>query len=634
MSLIYTRRALAASICIFPLAVTGQTSTNSTQTLDEIVVTASRTPETLRDAVGDVTVITQQELQTAGKDSLAEILSRQPGVQFISYGGPQTATSIFTRGTNSTHTLVLIDGMRVNGSTAGSTQFPAIDPSMIERIEILRGAASSLYGADAIGGVINIITKKGDQDRPLSAWANIGYGSYETAKSSMGLSGAGAGWDYSLSTSAESSQGFDATRAYTTNKQPTLGHYEDKDGYRSHSVSGTLGYRWTPDHHIGLTAYNGYIDGDFDGTFTDQFWVDHTQDNVYALTRQQAYSLTSTDQVTNTWKSELRLGWGRDTSESRNPMETTLFSSTKRTYSWQNNLQLHPDHRLSVLLERLEERVQSTTLFDQTERNTNAAALIYNGRIDALHTQASVRNDNISGYGNQATGSIGLDFDLSEFWQIGVASNTGFHAPTFNDLYFPGFSNPDLKPEKSHNTEAHIKYDNGSTQIGAVLYQNKINDLIAWDSVSSSTKNINQATISGLTLSGAHNFGNTTLRASADFMDPKNNDPAPGESGQLIRRARQVFNLSAEHHIQALKLGAEYQYTSRRYDSVYNSSTFQTDETTLGGFSLFNLTAAYDINKNLGVQVRWNNVLDKDYVLVDGYNTPGSNVFVNLSWQM
>lgn len=182
MSPIFTRRALVASLCIFPLAATAQTSTSSVQKLDEIVVTASRTPEALRDVVGDVTVIDQQELQAAGKDSLAEILSRQPGVQFMSYGGPQTATSIFMRGTNSAHTLVLVDGVRMTDAISGGTQLPTIDPAVVERIEILRGAASSLYGSDAIGGVINIITKKGGQDRPLSAWANLGYGTYQTAK--------------------------------------------------------------------------------------------------------------------------------------------------------------------------------------------------------------------------------------------------------------------------------------------------------------------------------------------------------------------------------------------------------------------------------------------------------------------
>ncbi|MGB3426433.1 MAG: TonB-dependent receptor [Castellaniella sp.] len=649
MSIPFSRRSLAAACCLFPLAVTAQTTapdTAAVPTLRDIVVTPSRNAEPLADAIGDVTVIGPQELAEARGDSIAEIIGRAPGVQFANSGGPQTVTSLFLRGTNSAHTLVLVDGMRVNGSTDGGAQLPAIDPAMVERVEILRGAASSLYGSDAIGGVINIITKKGEQDRPLSAWANVGYGTYETAKSSLGLSGASDGWDYSFSTSAATSKGFDALRRRKANNSPIAGYYPDKDGYRSHAVSGTLGYRWAEGHRIGLTAYNGYMDGDYDNQFVPY-------PNTYAISRQQAYGLSSTDRITDWWESDLRFGFTKDSNDNRSD-SSSVFSSLKRHYSWINTFKPHADHRISVLLERQEERVQSTTTrYDQDARDTNAVALIYKGRIDRLHTQASVRNDNISGYGNQTTGSLGLDFDLTDTWQIGIAGNTGFHAPTFNDLYWPfelytwgGFpigsysGNPNLKPEKSKNVEAHVQYQTADTLLRATIYQNKIKNLIIYDSTEpvpffteDTMRNLNAATIRGITLTAEHKIENTTLRASADFLDPRNDDPqpakgfTPAEGSALPRRARQVFHASVEHRIQALKLGAEYQYTGNRYDDTANTNR-------LGGFSLVNLTAAYDFNKSLGVQVRWNNILDKDYVLVDGYNTPGSNVFVNLSWRM
>ncbi len=317
MSIPFSRRSLAAACCLFPLAVTAQTTASdaAVPTLKDIVVTPSRSAEPLADAIGDVTVIGPDQLTEARGDSIAEIIGRAPGVQFISYGGPQTATGLFIRGANSNQTLVLIDGMRINGSTAGSISFPAIDPAMIERIEILRGAASSLYGSDAIGGVVNIITKKGAQDRPLSAWANVGYGSYETAKSSLGLSGASDGWDYSFSTSAATSKGFDALRRRKANNSVIAGYYPDKDGYRSHAVSGTLGYRWAEGHRIGLTAYNGYTNGDYDNEFTPY-------PNTYAIDRQQAYSLGSTDRITDWWESDLRFGFTKDSNDNRSDTST------------------------------------------------------------------------------------------------------------------------------------------------------------------------------------------------------------------------------------------------------------------------------------------------------------------------
>ena len=642
MASLHPRHALAA-FCVLPLAATAQT-TQATATVDpgvqalpDIVVVASRNPEPLADVVGDVGIISSEQLQAARGDSIADVLGRQPGVQFTSNGGPQTATSVFLRGANAQHTLVLVDGMPINGAASGGAQFPALDPAMVERIEILRGAASSLYGSDAIGGVINIVTKKGEQDRPLSAWANAGYGTHETARSSLGLSGAGQGWDYSFSASAGSSKGFDATRRLKATNQTNFEHYSDKDGYRSHAVSGTLGHQWAPGHRIGLTAYNGYTDGDYDAG------VDIP--NAHAFYRQQAYGLTSTDRITGWWDSELRFAFAKDSYDDR--AYQSRFNAIRRQYSWTNTFKPHEDHQIALLLERTEERVQGSTLYDQDARNTNAAGLIYKGRIDRLHAQGSVRNDNYTGYGNRTTYSLGLDLDLTDALQVGVLGSTGFHAPTFNDLYYPyelytymGFpvgsyaGNPDLKPEKSRNIEAHIQYRTADTLLRATLYQNRIDDLIIYQVTEpipffteGTMRNLNKATIRGLTLTAEQRLGDTTLRASADFLDPRNDDPQPGQGTELPRRARQVFHLGAEHRIQALRFGAEYQYTGNRYDDDAN-------KVRLGGYSLVNLTAAYDFSKSLGMQVRWNNVLDKDYVLVDGYNTPGSNVFVNLSWRM
>ncbi|WP_066456778.1 TonB-dependent receptor domain-containing protein [Castellaniella caeni] len=644
MSIPFSRRTLAAAICLFPLAATAQSqnsadapSTTPVSRLSEIVVTPSRMAEPLSDVVGDVTVIGPEQLANAPGESLAQIIGQAPGVQFTTNGGPQTATGLYLRGASTNQSLILIDGMRINGSTSGGAAFPAIDPAMVERIEIVRGAASSLYGSDAIGGVINIITKKGEQDRPLSAWANVGYGTYETSKSSLGLSGASDGWDYSLSASANDSKGFDATRKRMANNSDNLGHYADKDGYRSHAVSGTLGYRWAEGHRIGLTAYNSQIRGDYD--------AGSSVPDAYAFYRQQAYGVTSTDRITDWWESDLKFGFTKDGYDDRT--YNTLFNSLKRQYSWINTVTPIQDQHLSLLLERQEERVESSTQYDQAGRNTNAVGLIYKGKFDRLHTQASVRNDNYTDYGNQATGSLGLDFDLTNAWQVGIAGNTGFRAPTFNDMYTPftdyGYGdifqgNPNLKPEKSKNIEAHVQYQTEATLVRATIYQNRIRNLISgyvFDPALgyNTAKNTSRATIRGLTLTGEQRLGDTTLRASADFLDPRNDTPQaaqgyfPAEGSTLLRRARQVFHASVEHRIQALKLGAEYEYTGNRYDDAAN-------QTRLGGFSLVNLTAAYDFSKSLGVQVRWNNVFDKDYVLVDGYNTPGSNVFVNLSWRM
>ena len=615
MTLNLNRQVLAVLSCFLPLAAHAQNPADIPR-LDEIVVTASRTAQLEKDVLGDVTVIDKKELQRAGQSSLAEVLSRHHGIELANSGGPQTQTSVFLRGANQQHTLVLVDGIRINSSAQGGTNWNAIDPAAIDRIEIVRGAASSLYGSDAIGGVVNIITKKTGEDRPLSAWANIGFGTYGTAKTSAGISGAQDGWDYHLTGSLADSSGFNATNQHSFSFHP------DKDGYHETAWSGSLGYRWAPGHHIGLTAYNSLMNGDFDaGAFYDA---------PYTLTRQQAYGLTSTNDITANWQSVLRFGLSKETLENRS--FDSRYSSLQRSYAWQNNLRLSDSQHVSLILERLEERPTHSSAHTVNRRDTNAAGLIYRGDFGAQHVQANIRNDNITGYGNQITGGLGYDLDLNDAWTVGVAGNTGFRAPSFADLYSPesfGFvGNPDLKPEKSRNIEASIRYEGDATRLGLVVYQNKIRDLINGfvcpaGAFNCSPQNIDRATIRGLTLSAEQDYGNTTLRASADFMNPRDDNT----DKLLPRRARQNYRFGAEHRFNAVRVGAEYQFTGKRYDDVANT-------TRLGGYGLLNLTAGYDFSPRVGVQVRWNNVLDKNYHSAYGYNMPGSNVFVNLSLKM
>ena len=608
MSFSFIKRPMAVIVCALPFAASAQTSAPITE-LENIVVTPGRMDQLRSEAVGDVTVIDRKELERAGQSSVAETLSRHHGISFTNSGGPQANTSVFIRGTNANQSLVLIDGLRINGSTAGAINWNTIDPAVIERIEIVRGAGSSLYGTDAIGGVINIITRKTGEDRPFSAYANIGMGTHDTVKSSIGLSGASQGWDYALSSSVASSKGFNATTPSSSSYSP------DRDGYHSNAVSGSLGYQILPGHHIGLTAFNSYNNADADGGA-------FAQDPYKVKTRQQAYSVTSTNTLTDYWESRLRFGFTKELGDDRG--YNSQYGSQQKSYSWQNTFTPLKDQAVSVLLERLEERALGNINHTQTHRDTNAAGLIYRGKFNIHHLQASIRNDNITGYGSHTTGGLGYEIDLAPNWQAGLGANTGFKAPTFNDLYGPAGwrPNPNLLPEKSRNVEASLRYSDDHTTASVVVYQNKIRNLIVSDQ-NWNLQNVGSATIRGVTLTGSKHWGSTTLTASADFMNPQNNDT----DRELNRRARQVYRLSAEHRLADWTLGTEYQFTGKRYDDVANN-------TRLGGYGLLNLTASFDFSKHAAIQVRWNNVTDKDYATAYGYQMPGSNVFVNLMLRM
>ncbi|TEA78293.1 TonB-dependent receptor domain-containing protein [Allopusillimonas ginsengisoli] len=590
-------------------AVAPPSSGSGIPSLDGIVVTPGRAAESEKNVIGDVTVIDRKTLERAGADSVAQILSRQPDLQFYNTGGPQTSTGIFLRGAKPAQTLVLIDGIRANDSVAGGFNWNSLDAATIERIEIVRGAASSLYGSDAIGGVINIITSKGGEDRPFAAHANIGLGSHSTFKSGAGFSGAQDGWNYAFSASMAESSGFNSSN-------PDAGPYsyhDDKDGYSQHSLSGSVGYRWKPGHHVGITAYNSYINADYDaGAFAHP---------AYSLNRQQAYSITSTDALTDYWESVLRLGLSKTGYEDR--AWNAIFSTLQRSFTWQNNVRLGEGQRVSAVFERLEERPQHSENFDVSRRDTNSVGLIYRADVGAHHLQASVRNDNITGYGNETTGGLGYDLDVTPYWTVGVAANTGFRAPTFSDLYYPYYGNPDLKPEKSRNVEARVTYAKDNMRFGVTAFQNRVRDMIGSESLTFRSINIDEARLRGVTLTGEYAWGNTTLGGSADFLDPE--DVNTGK--QLNRRARQVYRLNAQHAFGTLQMGAEYMFVGKRYDDTAN-------QIRLGGYSLMNLTAEYALTHNASVQVRWDNILDKRYSNAYGYNMPGSTVFVNLAVRM
>ncbi|MBV6306432.1 TonB-dependent receptor [Candidimonas humi] len=621
-----TRCAFAVLACFGPLAAGAQTTPDTTSQvpqLDQIVVTASRSGQLEKNVLGNVTVIDRQTLQQAGQDSLADILGRQHGIQFASNGGPQTTTSVFMRGANADQTLVLLDGVPINGATSGLGALNAIPPASIDHVEILRGSASSLYGADAIGGVINIITKP-DTDQPFSAYANAGVGTYATSKYSAGMSGSADGWTYSLGSSYAQSGGYNAT-----NDKNAYAYNPDADSYYSRNLNGSLAYEWRPGQKIGLQIYNSRINGG----------IDYDRYNPYndrSVQTLDLYSLSSENQITSRWKSTLRYTYTQDKNRTIAADSDTTFSTRQDQYSWQNELQLAPQQKLVLAYEHLDQSVSGDIPsynadftpgpiinYDQTRRHNNAFTGVYTGQFGRNHLQASLRNDHDSQFGNAPTWGLSYGYDLTPGLRAYAAANTGFKTPTFNDLYYPGYSNPNLKPEKSRNFEAGLRYTGETTRLSAVVYQNKVRDLIAYDTLTFLPTNLDHATLRGATLSAEQRLGNTTLRASADFLDPRDDDTG----NQLNRRARQIYRASAEQRLGAWKLGGEYMYVGKRYDDVANTIV-------LGGYGLVNLTAAYDFNRHFGVQVRWNNVLDKTYTQAYGYNTPGSNVFVNLSWRM
>ena len=586
--------------------------------LDEVIVTASRISEPLNASLHDVSIINHEQIERAGQSTLIEILQKQPGIEITSNGGAGTTSGIFMRGTNSGHVVVLIDGMRISSATAGTTTFENLPTSLIDRIEIVRGPASSLYGQDAIGGVIQIFTKKGSGEPKF--YAGIGYGTYNTKTAEAGVHGAINGTSFALDLSAKDTDSFSALDTKNVN-------FSDKDSYRNISFNASVIQKLAEGHELGVHFFNSEGKGNFDNSFN----VGNFSSNFDL--EQQSLELTSKNKFLPFWLSNLKVGFSKDKVKSfdeidpfSNPFNPSKFDTEQTQINWQNDLSL-PVGTLTLMYDRLEEDVKSTTAYDKTYRINDGYVASYLANIGSHTIQLSYRNDVNSQFGTNSTGGVGYGYSFNSNWRTSFNYGTAFKAPTFNDLYFPGFNNPVLKPEKSENTEASLHYENEGTSLSATLYENRIRNLIAFDFATFTIENLNKATIQGITITGGQTWGNLGLNANVDIQSPRDN----ATNHLLARRANRHGEIDLSYDLGDWRFGAEATASSKRYNNLANTVK-------LGGYALLNITTTYKINSDWSVQARANNILDKNYVLaVDGnninYNTPGANLFVNIRWE-
>ncbi|HCU84447.1 MULTISPECIES: TonB-dependent receptor domain-containing protein [unclassified Methylophilus] len=592
-----------------------------TATLDEVIVTATRTPQQQESVIADVSVINAEEIKRGGQSTLIELLQRQPGIEITNNGGAGKTSGVFMRGTNTGHTLVLIDGVRVQSATAGTTTLENIPIQQIDRIEIVRGPATSLYGQDAIGGVIQIFTKKGvDGFKP---YANLGFGTYDTTLAEAGLRGKQNDTAYALNVSANKTNGFSSLD--TSN--PNL---NDKDGYRNLAVTGNLSHKIAEGHEVGLTLMHSKGRTRFDNSYNlDPSSAFNPAFSDYANLQQDVYSLFSKNQILNNWHSTVRISQGIDetvnyaalgpfTSESR-----SLFRTKQDQFNWQNDITL-PLGTLTLMYDKLIDRVNSTTDFDKTRRTNEGYVASYVANIGAHSFQASAREDHNSSFGNNVTGGLGYGYNINDQWRVTGSYGSAFKAPTFNDLYYPGYSNPNLKPEKSDNLEASLRYRDDTFNASLTAYENKIRNLIVLGSL---PENINKATIQGITLAASNRWDNLDVGGSVDIQSPRDD-----ETDKLLRRrANRHGQMHLGYSLQDWRFGAEMVASSARYEDAANTLR-------MSGYTLFNMTAQYKVNRDWTVQARANNIFDKHYYLaIDGngfaYNTPGANLFVNIRYE-
>ena len=573
---------------------------------DPIIVTATRQATRANELMSDVSVISREEIEAAGQSTLEQVLSRQTGIQYQANGGPGTNSGVYIRGASPKQSIVLIDGQRISSATSGDTALSRIPLSQIDRIEILRGPASSLYGADAVGGVIQIFTKRGEG--PMQINASSGFGTNHTSDTSVGVSGSSDVISYSLRAGHYETKGFNAKNTSTT------GVDKDDDGYRNSNYSANFSMRPVQGHEMGINLFSSSGKSDYDGK------ADMVNDQGVS-----SYSAYSRNKLHSLWTSTIRLGRSTDdTINYKNSARASKFRTDQDQISWQNDIKL-PVGTVLLAAEYLNQKVSGTTAYTEDERNIRSLLAGWTGSLDNQRFQINLRRDDNSQFGGKTTGAATYGYQFTPALRGHISYGTAFRAPTFNELYSPLDAlskyqgNPDLRPELAHNREAGFNWESGNNHISAVYFNNKITDLISNSGIP--LQNVASATLQGTSLAYTGQWDNWNGGVSIELN--RSRDDVTGK--RLVRRADEQIKSHLGYTLGAWTVGGEWQVTGERFDNAANTKR-------LGGYALVNLFADYRLQKDWSVFARANNIFDKYYELANTYNTPGANIFVGLRY--
>lgn len=591
-------------------------------TLNEVVVTATRTAVPVTDVIADVSIIDRATLDQAGQSSLRDVLAQLPGVQFVSNGSYRSSTGVFLRGATSAQSIVLIDGVRVGSATSGGASFENMPLDRIERIEILRGAASALYGPDAVGGVIQIFTREPTENLQLAA--NVGAGSDGQRQLGASVRGRSGAIGYSLGVSNEKASGI----SVITN--PLARSYNpDNDSFDVTSVDAKLTAQLSKQHALTLGMMRSEMDYQFDGTaFPNPLGLTKLTTDAWSRPVLNSVNLKWDAQWLSNWKTSLILAENDDKSVSDYYRyadgalnNSSKFNTHRNQLTWQNDLTFGADV-LTLLLEKRSESVDSTTLYAVKERNIQGIMLSYALNKPTWNALAVVRNDDNSQFGSFNNWAVSGGYKLAPNLRAVASMGTSFQAPSFNQLYFPGFGTPTLTPQQNRGGEFGLKYNQGSVAMSAVVYYNEVQGFI---NPSNNVQN-SLGVLRGATLSMQAQRGDTSYSISYDYADPHTQP----NGLRFVRIARNVLNLNATHRVGQGNLFGELKLSSDREDNkIFGTGV---GRTVLAGYGLLNVGANWKLSKDVTLQARINNLTDANYALADGFSTPGRNLFVSLSW--
>jgi vitamin B12 transporter len=575
------------------------TSLHAADSLETMVVTATGYPASLDDTLASMDVITAEEIQHSAATDIADLLKFHSGLEIGRNGGPGQATSLFIRGTESDHNLIMINGIPINSGSVGSAALQHIDPRIIQRIEIYKGPRSTLWGSGAIGGVINIITRKSGTEA-LSYGGSVEGGSDNTWRGNARIAHAADGHRLSASISHQKTDGF-----------PPLAGSDIDRGYDNTSFdiaagidAGAQSFNFS---HWQTQGNNEYLD--YFGSPLDQDFLNNRS------------SLSWDGDLSSSWNSVLELAQVRDHIDQNQSSDSVHTNRTE--LSWRNKISINSADQVLLGIRASNEEVTAKGGFSPYDSDTDIVETW--GQYDLVrgnhHAITGIRYLDHEDAGSHFTWSLNYGYNFGSNTRAWASAATAFRVPSANERF--GFGgNPDLKPEESTSYEMGIKHQiaNGHS-ISASLYRNDIDNMIQWTLVTPPwtgyNKNIAEVRIDGLELSYDYNHEALSLHLGGNWQDPEDRN----SGNQLLRRAQQSLNARVNYVFGKWHIGGDILHSGERKDF---------GAVTLDSYTLVNLNASYQLNRNWQLYAKLENTFDEDYQLASGYNTQGRAAFLGI----
>lgn len=602
--------------------------------LSDTVITANRTAEDRKDSTAAVTVFTRADIDRLQPTNVADLLSRVPGVQIQQSGGRGSTTGVFIRGTKTAQTLVLVDGVRVGSASSGGASLQHLNIEQIERVEVLRGARSAMYGSDAIGGVIQVFTRRGAGEG-LQARVRLAAGNKGVFERSVGISGGNQDTRFNLSASLDEMTGFDRTN--TSYKSDA-----DHDAYRNKAISFSLSHAFSEQLSAGVNVLDQRGKTEYDNPSGD--WKTGLSTEEYTEFLVSSVATFVELQATERWVSRLELGHSEDKGSSYNKLDPKNNQDDFYTYrdsaSWLNTFAVNEQHTVRAGVDYLKDklRTDSKLTYDKDSRWNKAAFIQHSFKGDLFGTELGLRHDNNQQFGSENTWNAAISVPVGQSNEFILSYAEGFRAPTFNNLYYPNYGNPNLDAEKSKSYELQWRSQLADTvRLESSIYRTNIrNAIVSNKDTLYSLKNAEQVRINGFETSLQHELYGMQGTLNLSLVDARERK----HGHQLPRIAKRTLSYDLDRKLGAFGVGGTWRLASHSTDAVYNSKTYKTERKNIAGFGTLDLRGSWQAAQDLGFDLRLANIFDKGYTraLYDheggtyGYREDRFTVLLGMTW--